>query len=85
MSAADPHGNDALIARVRAAADSIQPNQRRAHAVVITPEDGVLVVTRGALAERLRSAGLERQATEAMQRCRDNDAILCWVEAGTGG
>lgn len=59
-------------------------NTERAHlAVLVTPELGIKVVTRGELVAHLRYAGLEREAAMVMRIARgESHAFPCWAEVG---
>jgi hypothetical protein len=73
-------GEAAVYTKVVELAESISHHHRPRKAVCVTPE-GIHAVERGWLSERLRSAGLDREAREAFTRARgDFEQLLVWCE-----
>jgi hypothetical protein len=77
----DPNG--ALLARVQHLVGAIPRPDRPRFALLLSPETGARLVTRGELAAHLASAGLERESRDAHRVARkDPDTILMWIETG---
>ena len=75
--------NRLLFDKVRRLVAGIPRSKVHLLALLITPEDGVKLVTRGALSARLREAGLDAEAHAAIHLARnDAKALVCWGEAG---
>ncbi len=77
----EPDRAEELHDRVAAVVATIPPHRRPAVALLLTPEDGIRVVTRGELAARLRAAGLKTQARDVFRMARSADSLLVWGEA----
>lgn len=79
----DEEARGLLFEHVRPIVAGIPRSKRHLLALLISPETGVKLVTRGELSARLRDAGLTCEASAALHLARgDSSALLVWGEAG---